>query len=216
MTAARRRRNDNRALARRAPSRDPLPLLLVVCEGEVTEPQYLRGFARAQGANTVRLRVVAPGGDPRALVEHAVELRDQAAGRAAREGDATHIYDEVWCVFDVDDHARLATARELADRTAIGLAVSNPSFELWLILHFRNQSAHLTSKRAAEILRKHIRDYHKHVRYEELSAGYADAVERAASLEHRHLEAGTVGGNPSTGVYHLTERIRELGKANRL
>jgi len=216
MVAARRRRNDNRALARRAPSRAPLPLLLVVCEGEVTEPQYLRGFARAQGANTVRLHVEAPGGDPRALVERAVELRDQAVARAARERDANLAYDEVWCVFDVDDHARLRTARELAERTGIGLAVSNPSFELWLILHFRNQSAHLTSKRAAEILGKHIRDYHKHVRYDELSSGYADAVERAASLERRHLEAGTEDGNPSTGVYYLTERIRELGKANRL
>jgi hypothetical protein len=216
MMSARRRRNDNRALARRAPSRDPFPLLLVVCEGEVTEPQYIRGFAQAQGANTVRLRVIAPGGDPRALVERAFELRDDAAGRAAREGDTTYRYDEVWCVFDVDDHARLATARELADRMGIGLAISNPSFEFWLLLHFREHGGHLTTRRAAELLAKHIRDYQKHVRYDELSPGYADAVERAASLERRHLEAGTEGGNPSTGVYRLTERIRELGKANRL
>jgi hypothetical protein len=119
-------------------------------------------------------------------------------------------------VFDVDDHARLPAARELAQRKEIGLAVSNPSFELWLILHFREQGAHLTSRRAAELLGKHIRDYHKHVRYEDLSMGYADAVERASSLERRHLEAGTEGGNPSTGVHRLTERIRKLGKANRL
>jgi hypothetical protein len=216
MVAARRRRNDDRALARRAPTRSPLPLLLVVCEGEVTEPQYLRGFARAQGANTVRLHVEAPGGDPRALVERAIELRDDAAGRAMREGDENLAYDEVWCVFDVDDHARLRAARELAERTRIGLAVSNPCFELWLILHFREQGAHLTSRRAAELLGKHIRDYRKHVRYEELSNGYTDAVERAESLDRRHLEAGTDGGNPSTGVHLLTERIRMLGKANRL
>lgn len=214
--AARRRRDDARALARRAPTRAPLPLLLVVCEGEVTEPQYVRGFAKAQGANTVRLHVAAPGGDPRALVERAAELRDDAAGRAAREGDENLAYDEVWCVFDVDDHARLQAARELAQRTGIGLAVSNPCFELWLLLHFRDQGAHLTCKRAAELLGKHIRDYGKHVRYEELSMGYEDAVERATSLERRLLEAGTEGGNPSSGVHRLTERIRELGKANRL
>jgi hypothetical protein len=216
MMAARRRRNDERALARRAPSRAPLPLMLIVCEGEVTEPQYLRGFSRAQGANTVRLHVQAPGGDPRALVERAVELRDDAAEQAVRERDANLAYDEVWCVFDVDNHARLQAARELAERKEIGLAVSNPSFELWLILHFREQGAHLTSRRAAELLGKHIRDYRKHVRYEELSKGYPDAVDRAASLERRHLEAGTDGGNPSTGVYRLTERIRQMGKANRL
>jgi hypothetical protein len=214
--AARRRRNDDRALTRRAPSRAPLPLLLVVCEGEVTEPQYLRGFSQAQGANTVRLHIQAPGGDPRALVERASELRDDAAARAARERDENLAYDEVWCVFDVDDHARLQAASELAQRKGIDLAVSNPSFELWLILHFREQGAHLTSRRAAQLLAKHIRDYRKHVRYEELAAGYPHAVERAASLERRHREAGTDGGNPSTGVYRLTERIRQLGKANRL
>lgn len=216
MMMPRRRRNDDRTLARRAPTRAPLPLLLVVCEGEVTEPQYLRGFGRAQGANTVRLHVEAPGGDPRALVRRAIELRDEAASRATRERDDNLAYDEVWCVFDVDDHARLPEARELAERSDIGLAVSNPCFELWLILHFRDHGAHLTSKQAATLLGKHVRDYHKHVRYEELSNGYADAVERAATLERRHSEAGTEGGNPSTGVHRLTERIVKLGKANRL
>ncbi|HLL82036.1 MAG TPA: RloB family protein [Longimicrobium sp.] len=214
--AARRRRNDDRALARRAPTRTPLPLLLVVCEGRVTEPQYLRGFARAQGANTVRLVVEAPGGDPRALVERAIELRDEAAARAVREGDENLAYDEVWCVFDVDDHARLRAARELAERTEIGLAVSNPCFELWLILHFREHGAHLTSRRAAQLLEQHIPGYHKHVRFDDLSIGYADAVERAKTLERRHLKAGTDGANPSTGAHRLTERIRMLGKANRL
>ncbi|HYW06041.1 MAG TPA: RloB family protein [Longimicrobium sp.] len=212
---AHRRRDDGRTLARRAPSRAPLPLLLVVCEGQVTEPQYLGGFGQARGANTVRLRVEAPGGDPRALVQRAVELRDEAAARATRERDDNVAYDEVWCVFDVDDHARLRAARELAERMDIGLAVSNPCFELWLILHFRDHGAHLTSKQAAVLLGKHMRDYRKHVRYEELSNGYVDAVARAAALEQRHSEAGTDGGNPSTRVHRLTERIRELGKANR-
>jgi hypothetical protein len=214
--AARRRRDDDRSLARRAPTRAPLPLLLVVCEGKVTEPQYLRGFRGAQGANTVRLHVETPGGDPRALVERAAELRDEAAGRAARERDGNLAYDAVWCVFDVDDHARLPAARDLAERVGISLAVSNPCFELWLILHFRDHAAHLTSRQAAILLGKHVRDYGKHVRYEDLSNGYGDAVERASTLERRHSAAGTDGGNPSTGVHRLTERIRELGKANRL
>jgi hypothetical protein len=103
-----------RVLTRRAPSRDPLPLLLVVCEGKVTEPQYLGAFRRAQGANTVRIRVEAPGGDPRALVRRAIELRDEAADRAVRERDENIAFDEVWCVFDVDQHARLRAYPESA------------------------------------------------------------------------------------------------------
>lgn len=214
--SARRRRNDDRSLARRAPSRTPLPLLLIVCEGEVTERQYLNGFARAQGANTVRLRIVAPGGDPEGLVRRAIELRDEAGDRAVRERDENLAYDEVWCVFDVDDHARLQAARALADREGISLAVSNPCFELWLILHFRDHGAHLNSRQAADLLGRHIHDYRKHVRYEDLADGYVTAVDRATSLERRQEEAGRIGGNPSTGVHHLTERVRKLGKAHRL
>ncbi|HEY0038504.1 MAG TPA: RloB family protein [Longimicrobium sp.] len=185
-------------------------MLLVVCEGEVTEPQYISGFGRAYGAPTVRVKTVAPGGDPRALVECAVELRK----KARRDEDLA--YDEVWCVFDVDEHARLDAARELAEEKGIRLAVSNPCFELWLILHFCEHGAYLTSKRAVDLLGKHIRDYHKHVRYDDLAAGYEDAVVRATSLERRHSRAGTDGENPSTGVHHLTEQIRKLGKAHRL
>lgn len=61
------RREDGQDLRRRGPTRDPLPLILVVCEGKVTEPEYVDAFRIAQGANTVRVRVESPGGDPKAL-----------------------------------------------------------------------------------------------------------------------------------------------------
>ena len=40
-------RAGRKSLRRRAPSRDPRPRILVVCEGEKTEPAYLKGFFRA-------------------------------------------------------------------------------------------------------------------------------------------------------------------------
>jgi hypothetical protein len=43
-----RRRGNGHDLRRRGPVRDPLPLILVVCEGAVTEPQYIEGFRIAQ------------------------------------------------------------------------------------------------------------------------------------------------------------------------
>lgn len=164
----------------------------------------------------MRLKVVALGRDPEGLVHHALKLRDEAAERAERERDENLAYDEVWCVLDVDEHSRFDAARYLAERHGIRLAVSNPCFELWLILHFREHAAHLTSRKAADLLGNHIPEYRKHIRYEDLAGGYTNAVVRAASLERRHSEVETRGGNPSTGVHYLTERVRELGKGNRL
>lgn len=56
-------------LRRPGPTRDPLPLIVVVCEGKVTEPEYIKGCGLAQGTATVRVRVATPGGDPLALVK---------------------------------------------------------------------------------------------------------------------------------------------------
>jgi hypothetical protein len=209
-------RRKSHDLRRRGPVRDPLPLILIVCEGAVTEPQYLEGFRIAQGANTVRVHIKAPGGDPKASVETAVKLMEEAADSARRERDANLRYDEVWCVFDVDEHPRLEEARRAADATGVRLAISNPSFELWLLLHSVDQMAALSRKRASELLKKHLPRYAKHVRFEDLAGGYDDAARRAAVLDNRHSRAGTEGGNPSSGVYRLTERIREFGKAQRL
>lgn len=191
-------------------------MILVVCEGEVTEPTYVNEFRQAYGANTVRVKVVAPGGDPFLLVDHAIHLRDEAAGRAGRERDDNLRYDEVWCVFDVDVHARLARALERARTASIQVAVSNPCFELWLLLHFVDQAGALSPRRVSERLRKHLPGYQKQVRFRDCADGYSDAVIRARSLDERHSRNERSGANPSTGVYRLTERVREFGKESRL
>ena len=216
MGAHRSRRDGGGDLRRRPPVRQPNPLLLVVCEGEVTEPRYIDSFRLAQGSTAVRVRVVSPGGDPRALVERAIELRDAAVVDARRGGDPNLAYDEVWCVFDVDQHARFNEACGLAAEADIRVATSNPCFELWLVLHFADRTAHLSTAQARRLLKGHLPRYDKHIRFEELEAGYAHAVARAQALERRHAEQGPPGANPSTGMHHLTERIRQFGKERRL
>jgi hypothetical protein len=205
-----------RPLERRRAFQDPLPLILVVCEGKITEPQYIEGFRASHGTTTVQVKVHSPGGDPKALVERAIELRDDASGRARREGDDNLMYDEVWCVFDVDTHERFEAARAKAQAEAIRLAVSNPCFELWLLIHFVAHNAHVSADQARRLLRKHVPNYNKHVHFDEFATGYPAAVERARALEARHMELGQDCGNPSTGAYRLTERIREFGKEARL
>lgn len=51
--------------------------------------------------------------------------------------------DVIWCVFDRDENsdAALQKAKQVAMKEGYRLAYSNPSFELWFLLHFVNQSA---------------------------------------------------------------------------
>ena len=47
-------------------------------------------------------------------------------------------YDQVWCVFDVEDYAPedIRSAMQLAKSHQIQIACSNQAFEIWFLLHF--------------------------------------------------------------------------------
>lgn len=201
-----------RPLHRRRPSLDPRPRILVVCEGRVTEPEYFDGLRREEENRLVDVRIDNEGGAPKTIVERAANVKKNSEEEARRARDENLKYDEVWCVFDVDEHPKLPDARQQARDNGIKLAVSNPCFELWLLLHFCEQNAHVERKAVVKLLKTHLRDYHKHVPFEALREGYSDAVQRARQLDRRHIEVGAEGDNPSTNVYLLTERIREFGR----
>ena len=97
--------------ARRAPEREPYDVVLIVCEGEKTEPYYFEGLRRAWGLSSANIRVRSAGAsDPLSLVQFALA--------EMRSGD----YDRVFCVFDRDTHAgfeqalqQIAQSRLLAE-----------------------------------------------------------------------------------------------------
>jgi hypothetical protein len=201
-------RNRQRRKGRRPAFRDPKPIILVVSEGDVTEPEYLRGVQRACRNPRVEIRVAKEHGVPMTLVKIAKQHREEANARAAREKDDNLAYDSVWCVFDIDDHPAVGKAKEMARANSIRLAISNPCIELWLLLHFRDnpgmQSRVIMKKR----LQSHVPEYDKHVDYATYAAGYTQAVARARKMDQDARDASEPHRNPTTGVYELTELIR--------
>jgi hypothetical protein len=125
-------------IRRRRPSRAERRRLLVVTEGEKTEPQYVLGLMRLLRATAVDVRSV----DVQAAgVTHPVGVVREAI-RIAR--GALDQYDEVWALVDVDDHAGLQDACVLATDESVRLTISNPAFETWLLWHYQDQRASLT------------------------------------------------------------------------
>src|SRR5664279_4854 len=90
-------------LARGRATREPRRRLLVVCEGKVTEPKYLIALRHEHRNHLVDIEFVPDGGVPKTLVEYAVERKRSADKEARRTRDSFYKYDEVWCVFDVDE-----------------------------------------------------------------------------------------------------------------
>lgn len=166
------------------------PGILVVCGGN-TEARYLAEYVRAQ-STSAGVWVTYKALDPVSLVRHAARL----AGHRRQE------FGEVWCVVDVDEFDVAAAAQEAVGRR-IELAVSDPCFELWLLLHFEDCTAHLDGYPAAvQRLRRHVSAYDKsRLSFRDFAGGVPAAVKRAKGLDPER--------NPSTGMWRLVERVME-------
>ncbi|MFR9723842.1 RloB family protein [Streptomyces sp. MS19] len=170
--------------------------VLVVCGAKATEADYLNGLVRHLSNPAVTVRVKTKPGSPSQLVAHASDLWNQD-----RDG-----FDQVWCVTDVDEYTDLDQALAAAHRAGIGLAVSNPCFELWLLLHFRDHTAYCPNYRALRAaLAKHLPRYDKaRLDFRDFASGWQAAVPRARQLAPEDKEHGV---NPATGVWRLVEQI---------
>jgi hypothetical protein len=182
-----------------------MPRFLIVCEGTVTEPRYFKDVQYHEH-RLIELEI-RPGGAPKDLVERAAVLKKESNREASRRADDNQKYEEVWCVFDIDEHPLIPEARDQARANGIDLAISNPCFELWALLHFQDQSAHIERGKVQHLCEQLMPGYEKELNYETLKPKYADALRRAGSLEKWHNSRDTAGANPSTTVYRLVERI---------
>ena len=206
------RRNRERVPGRRTADVRPRRRLLVVCEGVRSEPDYLRGYERMVCNANVTIEIPRERGEPRKIVEIAKARRQAADIEAQRQGDEWLSFDEVWCVFDRDDHERFQDACQMALANGFMLAVSNPCFELWLLLHFRDSPGARHRKELSRLLRdEYLPGYEKCLDFDDLADGVGTAVDRARRLDQRAEEMGEAGRNPTTGVYRLVESIGRRG-----
>jgi hypothetical protein len=194
------------SLRRRKSFRQPRARFLIVCEGKVTEPACFHDV-RLTERGIIELEIV-PAGVPKTVVERAVEMKKQSEYAAKRRQDENLRYDSVWCVFDVDEHPFVPEAKQQARANGINLAVSNPCFELWLLLHFQNQTAHIERQKVQHLCREHMPGYEKAPPCDALRPHQTEAIERAAQLATWQESRENAGGNPSTGVHRLIQEIQ--------
>ncbi|WP_420623257.1 RloB family protein [Candidatus Poriferisodalis sp.] len=179
----------------------------MLTEGLVTEPDYVQFVGKDNPQ--VRVRVIAGGLTPSQLVERArKELR---ASDRARRSSGSPEFDEIWCVMDTDEHPDLAESLQAAASAGIRVALSNPCFELWLLLHYREQTAAIDRRRAQQdanqlglVDGKRLSESAKR----ELRMRYQEAKKRAHALDAMHSrDERPSEANPSSQVWQLVDRL---------
>lgn len=216
--AGKQRKAGSRPLKRKVAIRKPRKTLVVFCEGEQTEPQYLGGLKRLPSVRDVaavdiRIETGHRGSVPRTLVSLAADARRRAI-------DEDGEIDEFWCVFDVEwpkNHPGLSEAIRQAHDNDIKLAVSNPCFELWLILHFQDHAAWLDNAAARRLRRQLDGALDKSLDPGRYMPHVTDAARRAADLHVRHQRDGVTfpQDNPSSGMHLLIASVEPAGGISR-
>lgn len=121
-------------LRRRSVGKSPKKKFYVITEGKNTEPDYVRSLSRAHPESLVEIEIIPAAGVPETILKKAKEKRRFNS----RKRDSYRDGDQVWVMFDRDEHPNVdKVLRECRD-SGIGAAHSNPCFELWLILHFED------------------------------------------------------------------------------
>lgn len=181
-----------------------------------TEVVYFQHLARNHRAVSLEVDEAACGFAPLQMVRRA-SARKRADARLARRGRGS-APDNYWCVFDVDEHPYLPDALELAASEGINVALTNPCFELWFILHFENQTAYIGTAEAAK-RSKTLLGCGKPPTSTALSGldeNLAEAVERARRLDEKHVGDGSPeGANPSSGVWRLVDEVTSRASFDR-
>lgn len=232
---ARNKRRRGSSLMAQPPPRVANRIFYVVAEGAVTEYDYLtmlqNAFSERCSFRIDMPRVRPDDMKPRKVAEHALAVAEEDARRSGAEQ-----YTEIWALFDRDQHRDVIDALDaLEGHPKIRVALSQPSFDFWLALHYgmyevpqngRNGEVHrLLSQRPAfagfgakdkRITRARAENLLPRVGIAYANARSLDRRCASGDCAHRRgarAACGPLDQDPSSGVWRLLESLALPGVA---
>lgn len=187
-------------------------IVLVATEGNnKTEKTYFREYNKSLKG----CKIVFSNGnntDP-------VKIVSDAINSAQNKGIEIGRGDSIFAVMDIDfnKESQIYKARKLAEKNGVELILSNPCFEVWLLLHFRYSThGYQNNHEVLNELSNQWPEYRKNIEsFQKLQNRCGMAVENALRLKQFHKETkGTdvvEKCNPSTDVHKMVTCIINIG-----
>lgn len=194
--------------------------ILIVSEGEKTEPNYFRKFCVQHNAMFVyEVTCEGTGENTVKVVDKAISLRDSQIVP----------YDSVWAVFDRDSFPtqNFNAAISKANANGINVAWSNEAFELWYLYHFQNRVTAMNRDDYKAAISKAINNTgkwkgkkpYKYAKNDEqnyaimTTFGDMDVAIKNAQKQHASFtDAYYASHNPCTTVYKLVLQLLNRDK----
>jgi hypothetical protein len=215
--------------SRRTPSlrrgrhqREPKRRFIIYCEGAKTEPNYLAALRRSCSGALIEVETIPGAGVPFTIAESAAD-RSRKLGLSTKRRKVLNSFeegDQVWAVFDRDEHPRFNEAVALCEKNRVGIGRSNPCFEVWLILHLEEydkpDGRHAVQAYLRSIRPEYEPDGAKTPNCADLVTRVDQAERRAEAQLIRRESEGSPYGPPSTTVGCLIRAILDAAAAARV
>ena len=212
--------------ARRNASRKPYDNVLIVCEGEKTEPYYFEEIRVCLDLDSANIKIDGScDSSPKSVVKYAENLFIKERGNGGN-------FDRVFCIFDRDQHETFDYALDKIDSINIALKKegytendvfygvrSIPAFEYWFLLHFTPSTKPYSPQGNKSVGDQVIDDLKVFLpSYEKKQKGiYKYSIDNglidgAKAHSERIFENSKDTGdiNPSTNVHELVKYLEEL------
>lgn len=195
--------------------------ILIVSEGSKTEPKYFKEICRDCNLVTANVHICPSSGtDPLSVVKYAERLFMKGNYKNIKP----RAFEQVYAVFDRDEHHTYFEAIKEAglldgklhndnkQRIKFTAIPSIPSFEIWLLLHFKDVLAPLHRTDAFDQVKNYIQNYEKGVDgiFKATREHLKLAYKRAEKLAKSNSAAN--GEGPYTAINNLVKLLLDLKK----
>ncbi|MDD3585603.1 MAG: RloB family protein [Thermoguttaceae bacterium] len=160
-----------KSLASVRPDHIPCNRIFIAMEGRKTEPRYFQALKKTLRRDFV---ILVPNPNDESSPDRVLaRLQEYVSSQDDFDLDNG---DLACLVLDVDEHSTLKNACDAAQNANFDVFVSNPCFELWLLLHFKRLGSKLTKKNSTCVTKDQI--------VEQLSAYLTQKGQNGYSKEH--------------------------------
>lgn len=155
--------------------------ILIICEGECTEKNYLEHLTSNFGIKNITFKT-GFGSRKTDMIKTAKENSDY--------------FKHIFCIIDKDTienlkkyEKKVKEIKNLDKNHNVTLIVSNPCFEYWILLHFENTRKNYDCNSSPcnqlieKCLKKHIAGYEKNYNFKNIVDDYKTAYKNAKSLQ---------------------------------
>lgn len=197
-------------LKRRPAKREPKRRFVIFCEGAKTEPAYFNALRQYCSSALIEVKPLAAQGVPDTLTKNAVA---EAKSLRRKGADSFEQLDEIWAVFDRDEHPKFDEAVQRCESNRVRVGRSNPCFELWLILHHEDydkpDGRHAVQAHCERVCEGYDKHSSKTPDCSGLLAHVEAAIKRAEDQLARRKNEDNEFGCPSTTIGSLVQAILE-------